>query len=103
MIVNAVNCGAKVFMADFEDSNTPTFDNLVTGQLNLRNGLLREIDFSTPGAREFAERKATVVPATGAQLMARPARAARCRWPRRWPPWAADARRTHTRTATRTR
>ena len=41
MVINALNCGAKVFMADFEDSNTPTFDNLVQGQLNLRNAWLR--------------------------------------------------------------
>jgi malate synthase len=37
MVINALNCGAKVFMADFEDSNTPTFGNLVTGQINLRD------------------------------------------------------------------
>jgi malate synthase len=54
MVVNALNCGAKVFMADFEDSNTPTFDNLVTGQLNLRNALLREIDFTTPEGKSYA-------------------------------------------------
>ena len=64
-----MNFDAKVFMADFEDSNTPTLDNLLTGQLNQRTALLREIDFSTPGRRELAERKATAVPATGAQLM----------------------------------
>ncbi len=54
MVVNALNCGARVFMADFEDSNTPTFDNLVTGQLNLRNALLRQIDFSTPEGKSYA-------------------------------------------------
>ena len=54
MVVNALNCGAKVFMADFEDSNTPTFDNLVTGQLNLRSALLREIDFSSPEGKSYA-------------------------------------------------
>ncbi len=35
MIINALNSGAKVFMADFEDSTTPTWDNLLDGQLNL--------------------------------------------------------------------
>jgi malate synthase len=35
-MINALNCGAKIVMANFEDSNTPTFGNLVTGQLNLR-------------------------------------------------------------------
>jgi malate synthase len=37
MVVNALNCGTKIFMADLEDSNRPTSDNLVTGQLNVRN------------------------------------------------------------------
>jgi malate synthase len=37
MIINALNSGAKVFMADFEDSTTPTWDNLLDGQLNLRD------------------------------------------------------------------
>ena len=54
MVINALNCGAKVFMADFEDSNTPTFDNLVTGQLNLRNAWLREIDFTSPEGKSYA-------------------------------------------------
>jgi len=54
MVINALNSGAKVFMADFEDSNTPTFDNLVTGQLNLRNSLQRKIDFSSPEGKSYA-------------------------------------------------
>ncbi len=35
MVINALNCGANVFMADFEDANTPTWDNLIDGQVNL--------------------------------------------------------------------
>jgi len=54
MVINALNCGAKVFMADFEDSNTPTFDNLVQGQLNLRNAWLRQIDFTSPEGKSYA-------------------------------------------------
>ncbi len=54
MVVNALNSGAKVFMADFEDSNTPTFDNLVTGQLNLRDALLREVDFTSAEGKSYA-------------------------------------------------
>ncbi len=54
MVINALNCGAKVFMADFEDSNTPTFDNLVTGQLNLRDAWLRQIDFTSPQGKSYA-------------------------------------------------
>ncbi|MCW2615941.1 MAG: malate synthase [Frankiales bacterium] len=63
MVINALNCGAKVFMADFEDSNTPTFDNLVTGQLNLRDAWLRQIDFTSPQGKSYAldETVATLV------------------------------------------
>ena len=42
MIINALNSGAKVFMADFEDSTTPTWDNLIEGQLNLRDAVRRD-------------------------------------------------------------
>jgi malate synthase len=54
MVINALNSGAKVFMADFEDSNTPTFDNLVQGQLNLRNAWLRKIDFTSAQGKAYA-------------------------------------------------
>jgi len=54
MVINALNSEAKVFMADFEDSNTPTFDNLVTGQLNLRDALLRQVDFITAEGKSYA-------------------------------------------------
>jgi Malate synthase len=69
MAVSAMNCGAKVFMIGFEDSSMPTFDNLVTGQMNLRTALLRETDISTPEAPWLAEPMATAVLATGAQLL----------------------------------
>jgi malate synthase len=48
MIVNALNCGANAFMADFEDSNSPTWDNMVSGQINLRDAVNRTIDFTDP-------------------------------------------------------
>src|SRR6202522_2781628 len=48
MIINALNSGAKVFMADFEDSTTPTWDNVIEGQLNLRDAVTRTITFSDP-------------------------------------------------------
>ena len=54
MVVNALNSGAKVFMADFEDSNTPTFDNLVQGQANIRDAYLRTIDFTSPEGKSYA-------------------------------------------------
>ncbi|HEX4758420.1 MAG TPA: malate synthase A [Terracidiphilus sp.] len=46
MIINALNSGAKVFMADFEDSNTPTWSNLIDGQINLRDAIRRTISYS---------------------------------------------------------
>ncbi len=48
MIINALNSGAKVFMADFEDSTTPTWENLLEGQLNLRDAVRRTITFTDP-------------------------------------------------------
>ena len=50
MIVNALNCGASVFMADFEDATTPSWDNLVQGQINLRDAICRRIDFTDPAS-----------------------------------------------------
>jgi malate synthase len=44
-IINALNSGAKVFMADFEDSTTPTWEKLVEGQINLRDAIRRTITF----------------------------------------------------------
>jgi len=48
MIINALNSGAEVFMADFEDSSTPTWDNMVAGQLNLRDAIRGTIDYHDP-------------------------------------------------------
>jgi len=63
MLVNALNSGARVFMADFEDSNTPTWDNLVQGQLNLLDAVERRIDFTSTEGKHYrlAERTATLV------------------------------------------
>jgi malate synthase len=47
MMINALNSGAKVFMADFEDANSPTWDNVVQGQVNLRDAVRREIELTT--------------------------------------------------------
>ncbi len=49
MVINALNCGANVFMADFEDSNTPTWENMIEGQINLRDANLRTITFEQNG------------------------------------------------------
>ena len=48
MIINALNSGAKVFMADFEDSNTPNWGNTMQGQINLRDAIDRTIDYTHP-------------------------------------------------------
>ena len=48
MIINALNSGAKVFMADLEDSNAPTWENVIQGQINLRDAVRRTISLRTP-------------------------------------------------------
>ncbi len=50
MVINALNCGANVFMADFEDANTPTWNNQIQGQINLRDAVRRTIDFTDPNS-----------------------------------------------------
>lgn len=53
MIINALNSGAKVFMADFEDANSPTWENIIQGQINLRDAVNRTIDFVSPEGKEY--------------------------------------------------
>jgi len=53
MIINALNSGASVFMADFEDANTPSWDNNIQGQVNLRDAILRKIDYVTPEGKAY--------------------------------------------------
>lgn len=53
MIVNALNSGAKVYMSDFEDANTPNWDNTIRGQINLRDAISRKIDFVSPEGKEY--------------------------------------------------
>src|SRR6266508_874804 len=48
MVINALNSGAKVFMADFEDANAPTWANMVEGQANLIDAVERTISLETP-------------------------------------------------------
>ncbi|MFH9227783.1 malate synthase A [Streptomyces lydicus] len=66
MTINALNSGAKVWLADFEDASAPTWENVVTGQLNLIDAYERRIDFTDPAsgksyALKPAEELATVV------------------------------------------
>ena len=53
MVINALNCGANVFMADFEDSNTPSWENMVEGQINLRDAANRSITFASPEGKSY--------------------------------------------------
>ncbi|GAA3073839.1 hypothetical protein GCM10020254_17070 [Streptomyces goshikiensis] len=53
MTVNALNSGAQVWMADFEDATSPTWDNLIGGQLNLLDAIERRSDFTTPEGKEY--------------------------------------------------
>jgi len=53
MIINALNCGANVFMADFEDANSPTWQNNLSGQINLRDAVNRSIDYVGPEGKTY--------------------------------------------------
>jgi malate synthase len=54
MMINALNSGAKVFMADFEDALSPTWSNLIQGQLNCRDAVRRTIEFQNPDGRVYS-------------------------------------------------
>jgi malate synthase len=53
MLINALNSGADVYMADFEDANTPTWQNMVEGQVNLIDAIDRTIAFDNPDGRTY--------------------------------------------------
>ncbi|UOQ45995.1 malate synthase A [Halobacillus salinarum] len=53
MVINGLNSGAKVFMADFEDANSPTWKNTIQGQLNLRDAVNKTISFTNEKGREY--------------------------------------------------
>ncbi len=62
MVINALNSGARGFMADFEDANSPTWRNVVGGQQNLRDAVRRTIELETPDKRYTLEEEiATLV------------------------------------------
>jgi malate synthase len=63
MIINALNSGARVYMADFEDAHSPTWANTLDGQLNLRDAVRGTIAFTSPEGKRYglAERVATLV------------------------------------------
>lgn len=53
MVINALNSGAKVFMTDFEDSNAPTWANMMEGQINLRDAIRRTIEFTNEKGKHY--------------------------------------------------
>ncbi len=53
MVINALNSGAKVFMADFEDSTAPTWANCLEGQINLRDACLGTIAYTSPEGKDY--------------------------------------------------
>ena len=63
MMINALNSGADVFMADFEDSLSPTWDNVIQGHLNLKAAVRRELTFTSPEGKQYKlnEKLATLV------------------------------------------
>ena len=66
MVINALNSGANVFMADFEDSTAPTWNNLLDGQVNLRDAVAGTINFRNDDGRKYRLNGAAAV------LMVRP-------------------------------
>ena len=63
MVINALNCGASTFMADFEDANCPTWDNMIDGQRNLRDAVNRTITLEQNGKQyKLNDRTAVLIP-----------------------------------------
>ncbi|WP_047154833.1 malate synthase A [Aneurinibacillus tyrosinisolvens] len=63
MVINALNSGARLFMADFEDANSPTWSNTIEGQINLRDAIRRTINFANPDGKQYSlkENTATLI------------------------------------------
>src|SRR5437588_35285 len=61
MVINALNSGAKMFMADFEDANSPTWQNMVEGHFNLRDAIRRTITFQSPEGKDYKLNQQTAV------------------------------------------
>ena len=61
MVINALNSGAKMFMADFEDANAPTWRNMIEGQINLRDAIRRAITFTSPEGKEYRLKESLAV------------------------------------------
>jgi malate synthase len=63
MVINALNCGASTFMADFEDANCPSWHNIIDGQLNLRDAVRRAITLDQGGKQyQLKDKTAVLIP-----------------------------------------
>jgi malate synthase len=63
MVINALNCGASTFMADFEDANCPTWHNMIDGQINLRDAVRRSISLEQNGKHyRLNDKTAVLIP-----------------------------------------
>jgi malate synthase len=61
MVINALNSGAKVFMADFEDASTPSWHNLMDGQINLRDAIRKQVDFTAENGKKYSLKESVAV------------------------------------------
>jgi len=63
MVINALNSGAQCFMADFEDANSPTWENVMEGQINMRDAVNRTIAYRSPEGKDYRlkDQVATIV------------------------------------------
>lgn len=63
MVINALNSGARVFMADFEDAHAPTWEGTIQGQINVRDAIRRTIEYTSPEGKQYRlhERCATLL------------------------------------------
>src|SRR6186997_426379 len=61
MVINALNCGASTFMADFEDANCPTWFNMIDGQINIRDAVRRSITLEQNGKQYRLNEKTAVL------------------------------------------
>lgn len=61
MVINALNSGARLFMADFEDANSPTWINTIQGQVNMKDAVRRTISFTSPEKKQYTLNEKTAV------------------------------------------
>nr|WP_239587221.1 malate synthase A [Bacillus ectoiniformans] len=62
MVINALNSGAKCYMACFEDATSPTWENIIEGQINMRDAINRTISFQNPNGKTYELKEETAVP-----------------------------------------